>query len=63
MMITTNSNITLMETGNMIQASDGKTYTIMGSTIMGPTGTIAQNVKSHNEALGIIIGLYGGKRM
>lgn len=63
MIIITKSGITITVLGNFIKCSDGKTYTIMGSSLRGPDGFIAHNIKSNDEAIGVVIGLYGGKRM
>ena len=63
MIITTNSGVTITVSGSFINCSDGKTYTIMGSSLTGPDGFASYNIKSQDEAIGIVIGLYGGKRM
>lgn len=63
MMITTNSGVTITVLGNFINCSDGKTYTIMGNSLTGPDDFASHNIKSQDEAIGIIIGLYGGKCM
>lgn len=63
MIITTNSGITITVSGNFINCSDGKTYTLIGNSLTESNGFISHNIKSQDEAIGIIIGLYGGKRM
>ena len=63
MIITTNSGVIITVTGSFINCSDGKTYTIIGSSLTGPDGFVSHNIKSQDEAIGIIVGLYGGKLM
>ena len=63
MIIMTNSGVTITVSGNFINCSNGKTYTIMGSFLSGLDGVVANNIKSQDEAIGVVIGLYGGKRM
>ena len=63
MIIMTNSGVTITVSGSFINCSNGKTYTIMGSSLTGPDGFVAHNIKSQAEAIGIVVGLYGGKRM
>lgn len=63
MMIATNSGVTITVSGSFINCSDGKTYTIMGSSLVGPNGFVSHNIKSQDEAIGIIIGLYDSKHM
>jgi hypothetical protein len=63
MIITTNSGVTITVSGSFINCSDGKTYSILGNTLNGPDGIVSRNIKSTDEAVGIVIGIYGGKRM
>lgn len=63
MVIMTNSGVTIIVSGNCISCSDGKMYTILGNSLTGPNGFVSYNIKSQDEAIGIIIGMYGGKRI
>lgn len=63
MVIITKSGVTITVSGTFIHCSDGKTYSFVGNSLTGPNGVISWNVKSYEEAVGIVIGLYGGKRM
>ena len=63
MVIITNSGVTITVSGNCISCSDGKMYNIVGNCLTGSDGFISYNIKSQSEAIGIIIGLYGGKRI
>ena len=42
--------------------SDGKnTYTLVGTELYGPQGIVGHNVRSAEEARGIVIGMHGGR--
>ena len=60
-MIMTKQGIQISVSGNNIVCSDGKMFTYSGGMLMGPGGTISYGVSSINEALGIVIGMYGGR--
>ncbi len=62
-MIITNSGIIINVMGNFIRCSDGKTYTVVGNLLQGSGGIISRNVRSVDEAVNIIVGMYGGRRM
>ena len=53
---------TITQSGNSIFCSNGEAYTLSGRILIGPHGTESTNVGSIQEALGIVIGLHGGKR-
>ena len=61
MFIITKSGVTITAPGTSINCSDGKTYNFMGNSLIGPNGVISMNVQSYEEAVGIVIGLYGGR--
>lgn len=63
MVIITNSGVTITISSNIISCSDGKMYNIVGNCLTGFDGFISYNIKSQDEAIGIIIGMYGGKRI
>ena len=58
----TKSGVTLTIFGKTICASDGKGYTLIGKTLVSDGRIISNNCRSLEEAFGIVIGLYGGKR-
>lgn len=62
-MIITNSGIVINVMGNFIHCSNGKTYTVLGNILQGSGGIVSRNVRSVDEAVSIIVGMYGGKRM
>lgn len=62
-MIVANDGCVISVMGNMISCSNGETYTLMGSTLFGPRGVMSMNVRSVDEAVGIVLGAHGGRRM
>lgn len=60
-MIQCNDGTTVTQMGNFIHASDG-TYTLMGTTLVGPGGFHSMNVGSMDEAVAIVVGYHGGRR-
>lgn len=61
-MVQCNDGTTVTKMGNFINTSKG-TYTFMGNMLTGPNGFISRNIRSVDEAVGIVIGLHGGKRL
>jgi hypothetical protein len=61
--IRTRKGVVITVAGNKISCSDGKVYTLNGFNLVGPGGFISRNVRSSDEAAGIVAGLYGGKLM
>ena len=61
--IVTKKGVVLTVTGNTIMCSDGKLYTYMETCGMLSGPCTSYNVKSMEEAIGIVIGLYGGKTL
>lgn len=55
-----NDGTAVTQMGNTIHASDG-VYTLTGTTLVGPGGFCSTNVENISEAVGIVIGLHGGK--
>ena len=53
---------TITQSGNTINCSDGTIYILSGRMLSGPTGPIAWNCSGSAEALGIVLGLHGGRR-
>lgn len=53
---------TISQTGSLISCSDGTSYNLCGSMLSGPGGVVATNVSNISEAIGIVLGLHGGKR-
>lgn len=62
MVICTNSGVTITNCSNMLIASDGKTYTLSGQMLLCGGRVISYNCRSKEEALGTVVGLYGGRR-
>lgn len=60
MVIQTNYNVNLTVIGDAIMCSNGNTYRLMGTILTGPG--VYCSVKSMDEAVGFIAGLYGGRR-
>lgn len=52
---------TVTQMGSFIHASDG-TYSLVGTMLTGPGGFRSMNVKRIDEAVGIVVGLHGGRR-
>lgn len=48
--------------GNLFIASDGKTYNLCGRMLTCSGKVISCNCQSKEEALGTVVGLYGGRR-
>lgn len=63
MVVTTRSGVVITVNGNFISCSNGKIYSLIGTMLSGSDGVISHNIKSKDEAVGIIIGMYGGKLM
>lgn len=57
-----NNGKTIITNGNMITVSGGGTYMLNGTILTGPGGFKSMNVKSPDEAAGIVAGLNGGKK-
>lgn len=62
MFIIAKDGTTISQTGSMIHCSSGETYILCGSTLSGPSGIVAWNCSGPAEALGIVVGLHGGRR-
>lgn len=62
MVICTNSGVTITNCSNILIASDDKTYTISGQMLLCGSKIISYNCRSKEEALGTVVGLYGGRR-
>lgn len=61
-MIMCNDGTTVTQMGSFIHASDG-TYILAGAILTGPGGFCSMNVQSVDEAVGIVVGLHGGRRL
>lgn len=61
-MITANDNTTITQMGSFIHVSNGETYTLTGRTLSGPNGVVSWNCGSIEEAVGTVVGLYGGRK-
>ena len=61
-MILCNDGTSVTKMGNFIQASDGM-YTYTGTMMIGPNGFRSMNVKSMEEAISIVCGLHGGRKL
>ena len=61
-MIMTNQDVIINVMGKMIRCSDGKIYMRFGNVLDGPFGIISQNVNSDEDAVNIIVGMYGGNK-
>jgi len=59
--IMSNNGTGISVSGNSIMTTDGKVYQLSGGILYGPNGTMSMNVKSMDEAVGIVTGLCGGK--
>lgn len=62
MVICTNSGVTITNCSNILIASDGKTHTLSGQMLLCDSRVISYNCRSKEEALGTVVGLYGGRR-
>lgn len=62
MVVYTKSGVTVNYCGNLFIASDGKTYTLSGQMLLCGSRVISYNCRSKEEALGTVVGLYGGRR-
>lgn len=60
-MIQCNDGTIVTKAGTFIHASDG-TYTLTGTMLTGPHGYYSVNVQDIDEAVGIVVGLHGGRR-
>lgn len=65
MVIICKDGATITYAGNIIRVANGvaatEVYTLNGNVLSGSNGFLAQNVGSLGEAVGIVIGLHGGK--
>lgn len=59
--IITKQGVMITANAPNISCSDGKTYFWSGTTLTGPFGMSSYNVRSFEEAVGIVIGYYGGR--
>lgn len=59
--IITKQGVMITASAPNISCSDGKTYFWSGTTLTGPFGMSSFNVRSFEEAVGIVIGYYGGR--
>lgn len=59
--IITKQGVMITASAPNISCSDGKTYFWSGTTLTGPFGMNSFNVRSFEEAVGIVIGYYGGR--
>lgn len=62
MVVYTKSGVTVNCYGNIMTASDGKTYNLCGRMLTCSGKVISYNCQSKDEALGTVVGLYGGRR-
>ena len=62
MVVYTKSGVTVNCCGNLFIASDGKTYNLCGRMLTCSGIVISYNCQSKDEAMGTVIGLYGGRR-
>ncbi len=60
-MIMCNDGTTVTQMGSFIHAREG-IYTLTGTMLTGPGGFCSMNVRSIGEAVGIVVGLHGGRR-
>lgn len=60
-MIMCNDGTTVTQMGSFIHAREG-VYTLTGTMLTGPGGFYSMNVRSIGEAVGIVVGLHGGRR-
>lgn len=61
MTIMTKKGVMITASEPNISCSDGKTYFWSGTTLIGPFGMSSYNVRSFEEAVGIVTGYYGGR--
>lgn len=62
MVVYTKSGVAVNCCGNLFIASDGKTYNLCGRMLTCSGNVISYNCQSKDEALGTVVGLYGGRR-
>lgn len=61
MVIKTKNGVYIMAHNPFISVSDGQTFTWSGYQLFSSSGEVSKGVESFDEALGIVIGLYGGR--
>lgn len=61
MTIIAKDGTTISRFGHTIHCSNGETYTLTGTCLTGSRGFFSNNVRSIEEAVGIVIGLHGGR--
>ena len=62
-MILTKDGTTINVTGNTITTSKGEIFHLSGQNLIGPTGIVARKATSMDYAVGVVIGLHGGRQM
>lgn len=58
----TNDGSVITQMGSCIHSSDGNTYVLCGKMLTSPGGILSYCCESMSEAIGIVIGLHGGRR-
>lgn len=62
-MIIAKDGTAINQQGNNIYVSNGEVYILNGKILMGSGGIISQNCSSVQEALGVVIGMHGGRKI
>lgn len=60
-MIIAKDGVTVTQMGNRISCSDGSVYILTGRMLTGPGGVVSYNVGNISEAVGIVLGMHGGR--
>ena len=59
--IMTSNGTQISVSGNTITTTDGRQFHYSGGILYGPNNYMSMNVKSMDEAIGIVTGMCGGK--
>lgn len=63
MNIVCNDSVILSVSGNTISASNGDIYTVNGLVLLKNGQIVSMHVSNINEAVNVVIGLHGGRRL
>lgn len=55
--------VIVTQMGTCLTCSNGEMYVLTGRILSGPRGMIASNVENISEAMGIVLGMHGGKQL